>query len=1322
MAGTQRFLIVASLGVFAFVASTAEAGFRRGDANDDGRVTMADAIHILDLLFRDTAASVDCLAASDVNDDEAVDISDAVYALLYLFAGGGPIPPPAPGCGDDPTPGALNCSRACPDPAAGVARFEVVVPERIASGAAFRLEVIAVDADGVGPVPEFAGTVELEVSDGRVSPATLDLAAGLGIAQARLSVGASFAVLRARFGSREGAATTEVLPLEAIPGASDAMVPGAVPPLGYVPRAEDYSTGHLDVPRLAVSHGSAVVVPALDATVVAFNELLASIGATIAGGIRGVDGVVGGVLVLRLPSTSHAEAAPLLAALAASPLVALLAPDTELEPLTAPGPESSPPDVFGFDWIWSVLPIGDNYGWELVRVPQLWSFNARLAADGAYAFVGIYDLALFPHDDMASWIGDVGVPDPNDPQTAHGLQVASVIAARFDNGRGTDGVNPFASLVTRRAASKSTETWAQFLVTQIENDRVQFPEMRVINFSYGYNWYSPVPRDPTTPKVAAFISAQGAVFASGLAALAAVAPVPMISAGAGNDSGRPSLNFIDVPGSMGSVVANAALEHGAPGIIVVDAVDYPNDAAVRWEHSNVGGHISAPGVRIPVAASTPFGYKLANGTSLAAPFVTAVASYLALLQPDLTNDEIIDLLRSNVQGVEGGASPVLDAWAAAMDIDRIREGQPILRRLLDIDDGTLDGNRRVDPLTLSDVPDDAARGHGGLGDGEVDMKDFRAFRDALLQAEADAMLALDGGIAHPKLDLNGDGVVDPDPIQENVFPRADFNGDGIVDRTTAERVPGSLDEELTDLEVLAAVFDDPDVDAAELSALLDSGDLEVDGSRLFDVAGATAVALEVRDEASGALVATRSLDPEARRAVITLPAGREHRVSATAATPGGEVIAERVLWIDLGGDVYWRPSCVGAVGVLRAAGGTYNNASGTPGTAVIVKVVLPGGAAPAVDIPLTLRGPAGWNGGGAMALTFPRNLRRAFFVLDTAVAAGAYEVAATIEGAAESACFDVANTTALLEPATQLTYDGAVTGDLTVAWNGPPGAVSYFVQAFDFTNNRVLRAGITAAETIQLAALGGDPTHNNRLRVYSVNADLGLANPPLPAEFRASLRAVAVAPGIEVTGATSLYTGDGSSYLVSFRGGPPRPVAWTVDRGTIDTFGSYTAPLTPGFANITATTTEAPVLSDTLQVSIVERSDCGEILGTWRICGASCNTLCLACQEFRFVHRNIDEFKDNPPDLMVVTESSIELIYEDGAPAVPIDVSGIFSEDGRSFYGDNIGVCARGFGSYCSPFFGWQIPIARIRIPGVTDARGGPDPCTYHVVLWAYKD
>ena len=82
--------------------------FIRGDANRDFTVDISDPILLLDLLFGSTT-QLNCEDAGDANDDGSLDISDAVVILQELFNGSGPLPPPYPVAGDDPTPDALGC-------------------------------------------------------------------------------------------------------------------------------------------------------------------------------------------------------------------------------------------------------------------------------------------------------------------------------------------------------------------------------------------------------------------------------------------------------------------------------------------------------------------------------------------------------------------------------------------------------------------------------------------------------------------------------------------------------------------------------------------------------------------------------------------------------------------------------------------------------------------------------------------------------------------------------------------------------------------------------------------------------------------------------------------------------------------------------------------------------------------------------------------------------------------------------------------------------------------------------------------------------------
>lgn len=83
--------------------------FVRGDTDQDGTITIADGIGILDYLFN--GFPVTCVDVIDSNDSGNITITDAMKVLCALFCPGAPPPPaPFPNCGTDPTPDSLDCA------------------------------------------------------------------------------------------------------------------------------------------------------------------------------------------------------------------------------------------------------------------------------------------------------------------------------------------------------------------------------------------------------------------------------------------------------------------------------------------------------------------------------------------------------------------------------------------------------------------------------------------------------------------------------------------------------------------------------------------------------------------------------------------------------------------------------------------------------------------------------------------------------------------------------------------------------------------------------------------------------------------------------------------------------------------------------------------------------------------------------------------------------------------------------------------------------------------------------------------------------------
>ena len=83
--------------------------FLRADANNDGRVNIADAVWILAEFYLG-GPSNPCSYAADVNGDSRRDLSDVAYLIRYEFLGGAPPPEPFPYCGTLP----VQVSDRCP--------------------------------------------------------------------------------------------------------------------------------------------------------------------------------------------------------------------------------------------------------------------------------------------------------------------------------------------------------------------------------------------------------------------------------------------------------------------------------------------------------------------------------------------------------------------------------------------------------------------------------------------------------------------------------------------------------------------------------------------------------------------------------------------------------------------------------------------------------------------------------------------------------------------------------------------------------------------------------------------------------------------------------------------------------------------------------------------------------------------------------------------------------------------------------------------------------------------------------------------------------
>lgn len=226
-----------------------------------------------------------------------------------------------------------------------------------------------------------------------------------------------------------------------------------------------------------------------------------------------------------------------------------------------------------------------------------------------------------PNDTGA--MGDQGIP-----LAKHGTYVAGVIASQID-GVGTNGIWPQAKVLSRRvfAGEQSTTTAQRYIraITWCLGDAAH--NVKVINLSLsGLDGATIEEKANLENRIATATSAVNIVAAAGNNAASLV--------------GFPAI---------------------APGVFAVGATD-ANGAFAPFSNRGTGLDISTFGTA--TCLTTAFGSRLAEGqgTSYAAPVVSAVLAALRSGRPDLTPDQAEQLLLDNADIT--GAGKVLNAAKA----------------------------------------------------------------------------------------------------------------------------------------------------------------------------------------------------------------------------------------------------------------------------------------------------------------------------------------------------------------------------------------------------------------------------------------------------------------------------------------------------------------------------------------------------------------------------------------------------------------------------------------------------------------------------------
>jgi subtilisin family serine protease len=443
--------------------------------------------------------------------------------------------------------------------------------------------------------------------------------------------------------------------------------------------------------------------------------------------------------------------------------------------------------VYAWDWgdqsdtnTPSSQKLDGNWGLKYANFPSAWNFRQsviRRNGNDPQILIGIIDAGFGPHTNLRVELSSISQASAND----HGYHVCGIIGASWNAPLGIDGCTPDchiigATLQTIPTSGNTRMPLIMFPITDllamVTKFVLEYPTVKVINLSLGYNWTANENVIPAKePQIQDIVITQGKIFRT-IAAIAEANNIIIVSA-AGNDSesGKP------LDAQWASPFNWAAMNPGdyptpARNIIVVESIKRDGTPS---DFSNIHGNLSAPGEEIlsTVASANPFrdldepmkpsatNYAVFDGTSMAAPFVTGLIGLMYSYNPNLSLNDVLDILevRNANRPASKTPAPTINAFKALLACRK-----DSLKDLADLN-----------------------------GDGHVDMADFAIFKSHLAQVEGR------GGTN----DLNGDGIVS---ANENVFPRCDLNGSGRLSQHVDDKrlINGKL---MSDFDVLKAAWD-----------------------------------------------------------------------------------------------------------------------------------------------------------------------------------------------------------------------------------------------------------------------------------------------------------------------------------------------------------------------------------------------------------------------------------------------------------------------------------------------------------------------------------
>lgn len=352
-------------------------------------------------------------------------------------------------------------------------------------------------------------------------------------------------------------------------------------------------------------------------------------------------------------------------------------------------------DVNSLDWLDNTVD-GSNWWAEAIELQYAWSYKNRFN----YTTVGIYDSGFdIDHEDLKNkyaFPNSILEERNNSADKYHGTHVTGIIGAEADNKKGLTGVS-INSKMLFAPYNESGENvplenrWDASLYASLTY--LVEAGAKVINFSQGKAKLL----DPSK-RTQDYIKREGNLASIAISKLLEKGYDFNIVQSAGNDGGIDSLNngwFASITDDSITGSNNIDIEDVISRVIIVAAVaESSNENYILTDFSNCGDNISvaAPGEHI-YSCIPKSRYAYEDGTSMATPVVTGVASLVWSVNPNFTAGEVKEIVCNYTNktatgyGEDTRSYPIVNAKLAVEEAIRRTDNRTITGTVTDEETG-----------------------------------------------------------------------------------------------------------------------------------------------------------------------------------------------------------------------------------------------------------------------------------------------------------------------------------------------------------------------------------------------------------------------------------------------------------------------------------------------------------------------------------------------------------------------------------------------------------------------------------------------------------